>query len=242
MNVRAQQTAARRQRILDAAGGLIRSTGSTDFTMLDVATSAGVSPATPYNLFGSKNGLLYEILNRSLDGLVRGTVTFVGDPLEHPIAAGEVATDLFIADPSFFRPLFLVMLGVPDEVHRPRFLDRSLDYWRHSLEAAEAAGMFPAAIPHEELSRLLLVHYIGALDLWAHDDLDGGAFRAQVTYGIALELLAITDPASRTMLLSRMENAKRQLPIGFAFVRVDREAVMDSPSPALRATSPQRER
>jgi AcrR family transcriptional regulator len=219
MSLRAKQSAARRARILDAAAGLVRETGSTEFTMLDVAAKAEVSPATPYNLFGSKNGLLYASLNRSLDALIASPSVFPGAPIEHPIAAGERATGVIAADPVYFRPLFLVMLGVPDDVHRAQFLDRSHDYWRRSVRGLEQAGMLGGPIDLEDLSRALLLHYMAVLGSWAHGDLEADEFLAQVVYGIALHLLAVTDEASRPRLLERMRAAKRTLPRGFRFTR-----------------------
>ncbi len=58
--------ADRRRRILDAAEGLIRQTGGTNFSLLTLADKAEVSPATPYNFFGSKARLLFALFNRSL--------------------------------------------------------------------------------------------------------------------------------------------------------------------------------
>ncbi|WP_418654973.1 TetR/AcrR family transcriptional regulator, partial [Acinetobacter baumannii] len=46
---------ARRRNIVDAAHELVRETGGAGFSMLDLARRAGVSPATPYNLLGSKS-------------------------------------------------------------------------------------------------------------------------------------------------------------------------------------------
>ena len=220
MSLREQQVAARRARILDAAGALIRATGGTEFTMVDVAAKAQVSPATPYNLFGSKSGLLYALLNRSLDDVFRGAVRFSStSPLEHPLEAADVAAGTFARDPVFFRALFLVLLGVRDDVHRPRFMERSLDYWRHSLAAARKPDL-----DHEELARALLIHFAGVLELWIHGDLDETQFRAQVTYGCALNLLAFAEGTTSARLRKRMREAKRRLPRPFSFVRSARGA------------------
>jgi AcrR family transcriptional regulator len=66
-NLREKQVAERRERILRTAESLIRKTGGTEFTMRSLAAAAEVSPVTPYNLFESKEGLLYSLLSRSLD-------------------------------------------------------------------------------------------------------------------------------------------------------------------------------
>jgi AcrR family transcriptional regulator len=74
--LREKQMAERRGRILDAAESLIRQTGGTDFPMLALAERAEVSPTTPYNLFGSKAGVLYALLNRTMDQINERTQSF----------------------------------------------------------------------------------------------------------------------------------------------------------------------
>jgi AcrR family transcriptional regulator len=223
MSLREKQMAARRSRILDAAAVLIRETGGTDFTMVNVADKAEVSPATPYNLFGSKDGLLYALLDRSLDEVFAGAVRFTAaSPLERPVEAGDIAARIFARDPVFYRPLFLVLLGVRDEIHRPRFMERSLEYWKRSLEAAR--GALGDARDREHLARALLVHFAGVLELWIHGDLDETGFRAQVSFGTALHLLGFAGGTDRARLLRRIEAAKRRLPRRFSFVRAPRGA------------------
>jgi AcrR family transcriptional regulator len=225
MTLREKQVAARRARILDAAAALIRKTVGTDFTMIEVADQAGVSPATPYNLFGSKSGLLYALLDRSLDEVFRGAVRFSAtSPTEHPLQAGDIAAELFARDPGFYRPLFLVLLGVRDEVHRPRFMERSLDYWRRSLESLLDCGGLADASEREDVARALLIHFAGVLELWIHGDLDEPEFRAQVTFGTALHMLGFAEGAASARLRRRMKEATRRLPRRFSFVRATRAA------------------
>jgi AcrR family transcriptional regulator len=225
MSLREKQMAARRARILDAAGSLIRETGGTDFTMVAVADKAEVSHATPYNLFGSKNGLLYALLNRSLDEVLRGALRFTApSPLEHPVEAGDIAAEIFARDPVFYRALFLVLLGVRDDVHRPRFMERSLDYWRRALDGLAETGALDDDVDGDDLARALLVHFAGALELWIHRDLDETGFRAQVSHGIALHMLGFAEGTTRARLKKRMKDAKRRLPRNFTFVRRARGA------------------
>jgi AcrR family transcriptional regulator len=129
-----RRTSERLERILSAACEIIRNTGSVDFTMKEVAVRAAVSPATVFNLLGSKDGLLYALLSRLLDDLFIGVRRYQsGEPLEHPIEATDFVVDVFLADPVVFRELFLVFLGIRDELHRPWFMHRSIGFWRASL-------------------------------------------------------------------------------------------------------------
>ena len=58
MALSAERREARRRHLVDAAASLVRVDGGTGFSMLQLAGRAGVSPATPYNLIGSKSELL----------------------------------------------------------------------------------------------------------------------------------------------------------------------------------------
>ena len=51
----------RRQRIIRAARQLIRQTGNAGLSMRALAVRAGVSLATPYNLFGSKRAIVLAV-------------------------------------------------------------------------------------------------------------------------------------------------------------------------------------
>ena len=63
--LRAQNRAQQRERILGAAFGLFSEHGFADVTVSDIAEAAGISRATVFNHFGSKQGLI-----DSLTGLV----------------------------------------------------------------------------------------------------------------------------------------------------------------------------
>ena len=147
MSLRARQVDARRHRILDAAALLIRSTGGTSFSMRSLAEAAEVSPATPYNLFTSKEGLLYALLSRSLDEITLHGLAFQStDPLERVLEAAVQAADIFLLDPDFMRPLYQFLLGVVDPIHRPKFIERSLAYWRSALASAKGLPVRKAPV------------------------------------------------------------------------------------------------
>ncbi len=225
--LRQKQMEERRQRILDAAASLVRKTGGTDFSMLEVATVAEVSPATPYNLFRSKAALLYALLNRSLDQIIQESLTFSSDdPIERVLEAAGVAAAIFTRDPAFLRPLYQFLLGVRDLEHRPRFMERGLEFWKTAFSAANHKGRLSKDIDHEGLARTLLMHFLGALDLWVHQELGEEAFRAQIVYGSALLLWAIADPEQRPLLMRRLQAAKRKRPRQFAFQRASERALV----------------
>ena len=74
MVVRSEKAAATRQRILDVARVLFDS-HATDFTLEQVASTAGTSVQTVLRAFGGKEGLLGEVI-----GSLRNRETLVADP------------------------------------------------------------------------------------------------------------------------------------------------------------------
>ena len=216
--LREKQMAERRRRILDAAETLIRQAGGTGFPMLALSERAEVSPTTPYNLFGSKAGVLYALLNRTMDQIDERTQSFSSsNPIERALEAAEAAADFFARDPEFFRSLYLFLLGVRDSVHRPHFMNRGLKFWQRPLETATTHEILPGAIKAEELARELMIHFVGVMELWLHEELDSEGFRAQTVYGTSLLLLGLAGDKMRPGLLKRLKDARRRLPREFSF-------------------------
>lgn len=213
MGLREKQATERRERILEAARKLIRRTGGTAFSMRALAGQAEVSLATPYNLFGSKGGVLYALLNGSLERVDRAADTFPSTkPVEHVLEVAGIAADVYARDAAFYRPLMQFLLGARDVEHRPRFIAQSLHRWTRTVQAAVRDDFLPASIDVALLTRQLMINFIGVLDLWIHEELDEDAFRAQSLYGSTLLVLANAQPHARPRLLERLQGIERQLP------------------------------
>ena len=123
MGLREKQRGKRREQILDAARRLIRATGGTDFPMRRLAEEAEVSLVTPYNLFGSKSGVLYALLNDSLERLDRAVdVRPSAKPVDAVLELAGIAADIYASDAAFYRPLiqFLLRRARPRRTARAR--------------------------------------------------------------------------------------------------------------------------
>jgi AcrR family transcriptional regulator len=213
--VREQQKERRRQQILDAAELLIRETNATSFTMLELARRARLSPTTPYNLFGSKGGILYTLLNRALDRLVRDMEEPASGahPVDRAVLMMVEAANFFTSDPTLFRALYQYQLGEWDPVNRPEYMDKALEYWRRTLDDLAAAGFLVDGhagdhFGREEMARALISHSIGLLDLWVQEELADEAFRAQMAHDAALLLFAAVDGKGQERLMEFIREAR----------------------------------
>src|SRR5262245_41973550 len=210
MKLREKQMADRRRRMLDAAEGLICQSGGADFSMLTLATQAEVSPATPYNLFGSKARLLFALFNRSLAELpVKDLTASYTDPLERLLETTKVIATHLATHADFFRPLYLSLFAVHDDVYRAEFVEYHLRRWERALADVERAGLLSSAVMADQLARQLMISFAGTVELWVHHELDADGFNAEAVFGAILLLLSATVPDARLRLLRRLKASKR---------------------------------
>jgi len=211
IRLRERQVAERRARILRAAETLIRRTRGTDFPMLRLAAAAEVSPATLYNLFATKEGLLYTLLSRTLEAFEAKAVDSESrEPMEPVVGATDNAVQIFLDDPKFLRPLYRFLLGVTDPAHRPRFIRRAHAYWRAAVDAAVGQHT-PVAFSADGIAAALMAHFVGVLELWVHGDIDDEAFRAQAIYGALCLVLPLTQGRQATRMRERIVSAGSRL-------------------------------
>ena len=217
--IRSRQKDLRRQSILQAAESLVRDTLTTDFSMLVLAERAGISPTTPYNIFGSKSSILYALLVKSLDTIFLdfSKITKSMDSYDVVLFAARSAADFFIADPDYYRPLYLYLIGVSDDVYRPAYLDRALGYWRNALAPLFAGGQLKDEVERDALARSMMILFLGALNLWVQGELDHGEFRAHIMYGVASILCAGADDDARVILGEVIATACLAMPHNYSF-------------------------
>src|SRR5258707_2120396 len=135
----------RRERIVDSATTLLREIGMEALSVTSIAERAGVSPATVYNLFGTKAAILQQVFDRDLreyEKLVEKARA--RDTLERIFKAVGIAASLYRADPGFYRAMmhgsrrgdaFYSAVGEP----RIRF-------WRAAVGRARDAAMHHGSV------------------------------------------------------------------------------------------------
>lgn len=208
----AERLAARRNVVIDAAEHLIRKTRSTDFTMVEIARYAGVSPGTPYNLFETKAGVLYALLSRSMDGIEAAGMQAGSehDPLDRIGASAAAAARFYTADPAFYRALYRFLLGVEDPVHRPAIMGRAFAYWDRATQGLADRRLFPAEFAQQEFAFQLTTNFLGITDLWVHGELDDRQYVARVAHGATSLLLGLVKGADHKRLLQTLGRMRAQ--------------------------------
>ena len=221
MSLRAKQAVDRRNKMLDAAESLVRETRGTDFSMRALSLAAEVGPTTPYNFFGSKEGLLFELMNRTLKPFENEALVFSSeDPLEQAVQAAENAVRIIVRDADYLRPLYQTLLSLSDPVNRPKYLNSAVVFYRKALNGAVEHKLLSSEHERTSLAWSLLAHLVGVLYLWLHENINDDMFRAHVVSGFVHLLLPLADGKSLKKLQKRRNELSKELSSYYSRTRV----------------------
>ncbi|MBX3204937.1 MAG: TetR/AcrR family transcriptional regulator [Labilithrix sp.] len=200
----------RRDRILEAAEELIRRRGDIQFGMRELAEKAGVSPATPFNLFGSKGQVLWALLERDL-GKQRQRIAddVETDPVERVLGLARRAVLTYARDERLFRPLLSAVVST--NMLMPALLDRFTDLWHDALEEAEARRQLAADIDPALLARQLHLEYRAGLTLWLRGEVDVKGWNLHLMHGVLLVLRGSMTPRAAEKLHARLVSVQKKL-------------------------------
>ena len=192
--LRAEQAAATRNRIIDAAVALLQG-DDTRFGMQDVADRAGVAVRTVYRAFPTKDDLLAGVLAAIKE-------RFEASAGRPPTTAEELRASVVPAVRAVYElePLYRALFATPAgrESHR-----RSAGERRAFVEAAFADDL--AGLSAEQTQRFAaLMHLVtsssGVLFLKDYAGLDREAAAAAVSWAVEALTAAIRDPQLRGRL------------------------------------------
>ncbi|MGI9646340.1 MAG: TetR/AcrR family transcriptional regulator [Ilumatobacteraceae bacterium] len=194
---REQAKEERRERILAAAEALIRERDDTGFSMRELADSADVAFATPFNLFESKERLLAALLFRRVWPPQRALAASApgDDAIEHVSDFTTAALHTYTDDEGLFRPLLATVLA-PTVRAEGNSLEAAAELWGRCLAPARNDGLLRTDPDDRRLERALHVTFRGALLGWVRgeSDLDQVADDLHFTVGTLLAG-AVTDDA-----------------------------------------------
>ena len=91
-----------KDRIIAAARQLMQAPGGT-LSMRELADMAGVSVATPYNLFGSKQEVIVAVLDDDVQALQQSVSDVGGDPIDGFFGVIDVSVGMLASAPAFYR-------------------------------------------------------------------------------------------------------------------------------------------
>ncbi len=208
---RAAGKARRRLQIIEAARDLIRETGNAGLSMRALAARAGVSLATPYNLFGSKRAIILAVLEDVRAWRQRFSTLPSTDPLERIFSAVDLTAEFYVADRDFYKVLWAAVFDVSDQLRTEIFNPKRDAFWRGLIGAAVDAGVVSLEINPGLILRHLEFLFRSIMLEWVGGDLADDKLAPTMRHGYALILLGAASADWRGPLQSRLLSAQAQL-------------------------------
>jgi AcrR family transcriptional regulator len=203
--------AERRRQIIQAARDLIRETGNAGLSMRGLAARAGVSLATPYNLFGSKRAIVVAVLQDVREFQERFATLQIADPLERIFAALDLSIDFYVGDPDFYRTLWAAVFDISDGVRGEILNPKRNAFWQSLVDDAARAGVVTGDIDTRWLLRQMEALLRSMMYDWAVGGLAAGRLAPATRHGYALILLGAAAPEWRGPLKVRVLEAQAAL-------------------------------
>ena len=201
--------AKRRDAILDAAVILLGTRDSSDITTEEIAALAGVSAATVYNLVGTRNELMYQLVGRILTDLAESLQAL--DPGD-PIAAAQLVVDhtvrAFVSNPNAYRQVIAVTQRAA--AAHPTPVEPS-SFQVVAMRQAQSMGIIRNDIDASGLARQIFLSYTGAAMLWSSGRLDDAGLLTAARHGLFTALAAAATDDYRDQFLDRMRPLSKTL-------------------------------
>jgi AcrR family transcriptional regulator len=194
----------RRKRIIRAAHDLIRETGNTGLSMRALAARAGVSLATPYNLFGSKRAILLAVLDDIRVFLDRFAHLRSTDPLERLFGALDICVEIYVDDPVFYRTIWAALFDPSDEFRSQIFNSKRAAFWEGLVRDLAKAGVIAPEVDTRLLFKALDRSFGAAMLDWVTGELTDAQLGPAMRYGYALTLKGAASPDWRGPLDGRI--------------------------------------
>lgn len=203
--------AERRRRIIRAARDLIRETGDAGLSMRSLASKAGVSLVTPYNLFGSKRAIVLALLEDVRIFRERFAEESPQDPLDRIFAAIDMAVSFYIDDPQFYRTLWSAVFDTTNEVREEIFSPKRDEFWKDLTADLKEVGCFEDFVDQDILLHQLDYQFRSIMLDWVIDDIDNATLGPTARLGYALVMRGVATPKFSDRLLQRIEEDHKLL-------------------------------
>lgn len=191
-----------------AAGGR-REAGKAEVSLRAVAARAGVSQATPHNLFGCKQAVLVGVLEDIRDFGKPSTSAAKLGRFDRQLHAAALVVGAHERDPDFYRMLWLNLLGSQGGEDRSAIFNPRRDaFWNDLLQAATDAGLLRRDLPVPVLRRMLDAAWRGTMLEWAVGELPRPALQASVALACLLVLRGAATLAGAALLAQRLQRGR----------------------------------
>ena len=185
----------RRRRIVAAAQSLLRDRYDASFSMAELARRAGVSPATPYNLVGTKAGVLRLVVEEEYRGFIAKLPEGrPGGALQALLDATALVVTHYEADRQFYRTLYHVIYSSDLPIVTENMLALGRVLWRGFVRAAIEAGELSDTIAIEPFADILMRGISSVTLAWLAGNWPHARFEWEMSLSIRLIVASVANP------------------------------------------------
>jgi AcrR family transcriptional regulator len=211
MPSREESKEQRRRTIVRAARTLMQETGQAGFSMRGLADKAGVSIATPYNLFGSKQAVMFAVLDADLEQYQEQLERLRADEIDVFFKAVSLATALYSAEPGFYRAVLFAAYNDGGTGFRAMFSGPRHAMWRQLVNNAREAGMLIDEVEPNSFAVNLGHIFFSCIIEWVNGLLSLQEMEARTHYGFAVALRGVSTPGSSERLWEKITSTQKRL-------------------------------
>ena len=180
--------------------------------MRAIAARAGVSLATPYNLFGSKRAIVLAVLEDVREFHERFSRLHPVNGLDRIFQALSLTLNYYVGDPDFYRTLWASVFDTSGKEVRTALINpQSYAFWRALVDQADREGSFLADIDIDSLLRSLDFTFGAVMLNWALGELVAEELEPAVGLGYALALRGAATPEAAVGLEKRVIQYQKQV-------------------------------
>lgn len=201
---------ARCRTLIDAAHALVRETGGAGFSMRQLAERAGVSPATPYNLLGSKSEVLRRVVQDEFASFAERLADLPPQPpLDRLLAAIDLIAVHYAAEPDFYRGFYAAMIGVEANPLRDVMSEEGQHLWGELVGAALTSGELASLVSLDVLTGLLLRTVASSVEAWLAEGWEAQRFAAELRTASRLLVLGLVSDERAAALRDQLRAGPR---------------------------------
>lgn len=211
MPTREEAKRGRRKRILSAARNLVRESGRTGFSMRALAERADVSLVTPYNLLGSKQSIMYALLDEDIQTYAERLGRSTKDELDLFFEAVTLSRQFFANEPDYYRAVLFAVYNDGGREYRSMFRGPRRALWRALVEDARNSGFLSSEVDADAFANNLALIFFAAILEWVSGEGTLEEMETRTQYGFALALLAFANPDCRDRLHARAIKMQKKI-------------------------------
>lgn len=196
---------ARRIRIIEATIKLLREVGVARTSMTLIAERAGVSPSTPYNLFGTKADILAAVFDQDLRSFEASIANLRStNALDRLFKAISIAASLYKSDPNFYRAtMFLSDTRSNQAIHLSLYTPR-IGFVQRMVEDLITEEFIALEVDPAVFAVSLNQLANGVLFDWYMNRISPDRLRDETEFGFAVALYGVATDRARKSLEQRM--------------------------------------